>query len=185
MNIIATKGEELEVISLVPYAYTSGKNEKFLRVKVSAENTTFEELRALFEGNEDPIEYYEDDALKCEYNGYSSFECTYQDGVFTVELQKGTLTTQLNALLVSNEKLLTANAKLEESNKILNESNALLIGQNELLNATLTDLLEFVIPDMISGVMAMLEDHELRLGALEEYDTTNDTETGEAETVSE
>jgi len=184
MNIIATKGEELEVISLVPYAYTNGKSEKFLRVKVSAENTTFDELRALFEGNEDPIEYYEDDALKCEYNGYSSFDCTYHEGVFTVELQKGTLTTQINALLVSNEKLLTANAKLEESNKLLTESNELVVGQNELLNATLTDLLEFVIPDMIAGVMAMLEDHELRLGALEEYDTTNDTETGESGAVS-
>ena len=185
MNIIVTKGEELEVISLVPYAYTGGKNEKFLKVKVSAENITFDALRALFEGNEDPIEYYEDDALKCEYNGYSSFECTYQDGVFTVELQKGTVTTQLNALLVSNEKLLTANAKLEESNKILNANNELLIGQNELLSATITDLLEVVIPDMISGVMAMIEDHELRLGALEEYDTMNDTEPVETDAVTE
>ena len=185
MNIIATKGEELEVISLVPYAYTTGKNEKFLKVKVSAENTTFEELRALFEGNEEPIEYYEEDALKCEYNGYSSFECTYQDGVFTVELQKGTVTEQLNALLVSNEKLLTANAKLEESNKILSENNDLLIGQNELLNATLTDLLEYIIPDMITGVMEMLENHELRLGALEEYDSMNEAEPVETETVTE
>lgn len=176
MNVIATKGEELEVISLVPYAYTSGKNEKFLKVKVSAENTTFDALRALFEGNEDPIEYYEDDSLKCEYNGYSNFECTYNEGVFTVELQKGTLTSQVNALLVSNEKLLTANARLEESNKILRDNNDLLIGQNELLNATLTDLLEVVIPDMISGLMFMLEEHEARLGALEEYDTANDTE---------
>ena len=33
--------------------------------------------------------------------------------------------------------------------------------------------------------MTMIEDHELRLGALEEYDTANDTETGETETVSE
>lgn len=185
MNIVVTKGEELEVISLVPYAYPGGNNEKYLKVKVSAENTSFEELRALFEGNEDPIEYYEGDALKCEYNGYSSFECTYHEGVFTVELHKGTVMTQLSALLVSNEKLLTANAKLEKSNEILEANNTLLIGQNELLNATLTDLLEFVIPDMISGVMVSLEDHELRLGALEEYDTANDTEPVETETVTE
>jgi len=184
MNIIATKGEELEVITLTPFAYMGGKGEKVLQIKVSADKADFEDLRALFENNTDPIEYYEGDtsnALKCEYNGYSSFDCTYHDGVFNIELKKGTLTAQVDALLVSNEKLLTANAKLDQSNKILSENNDLLIGQNELLNATLTDLLEVVIPDMISGVMAMLEDHELRLGALEEYDTTNDT----GETVSE
>ena len=185
MNIIVTKGEELQVISLTPFAYMGGKGEKVLQIKVSAENATFDELRALFEANTDPIEYYEGDALKCEYNGYSSFDCTYHEGVFNIELKKGTLTAQVDALLVSNEKLLTANARLEESNKILKDNNDLLIGQNELLNATLTDLLEYVIPDMISGVMGMIEDHELRLGALEEYDTTNDTETGEAEAVSE
>lgn len=189
MNIIVTKGEELQVLSLTPYAYMGGKGEKVLQIKVSAENATFDDLRALFEDNTDPIEYYEEGEagaeLKCEYNGYSSFDCTYHEGVFSIELKKGTLTAQVDALLVSNEKLLTANAKLEQSNKILSENNDLLIGQNELLNATLTDLLEVVIPDMIAGVMAMLEDHELRLGALEEYDTTNDTETGEAEAVSE
>lgn len=185
MNIIVTKGEELQVISLTPFSYMGGKGEKVLKIEVSADNATFDDLRRLFEGNTDPIEYYEGEELKCEYNGYSSFDCSYHDGVFKVELKKGSLTSQVDALLVSNEKLLVANARLEESNKILKDNNDLLIGQNELLSATLTDLLEVVIPDMISGVMFMLEEHEARLGALEEYDTANDTEPVETETVTE
>jgi len=182
MNIIATKGEELEVISLRPYMYANGKNEKYLEIKVSTENATFEELRALFEGNEEPIEYYEGDDLKCEYNGYSAFDCTYHEGVFTVELQKGTIVKQMQALLVSNENLLTANATLKKSNELLKNNSDMLLEQNGVLNATLTDLLTVVIPEMINGIMLSVQEIDARVGALEEYDnTTNDT----GETVSE
>jgi len=174
MNIIATKGEELPVISLRPYAYANGKNEKFLKIEVSADSTTFDELRALLEGNTEPIEYYEDDALMCEYNGYSAFDCTYHEGKFTVELHKGTIVSQMSALLNSNETLLTENATLKENNAFLTE-------QNGMLNMTLTDLLEFVIPGMLMTLMDQLANHEERLGTLEGYDTTNDT----GETVSE
>lgn len=189
MITLVTKGEELQVISLTPYSYMGGKGEKVLQIEVSANNATFEDLRVMFENNAEPIEVYEDGEtgveLKCEYNGYSSFDCTYHNGVFKVELKKGTLTAQVDALLTSNEKLLKANAMLEASNKVLTDNNNLLIGQNELLSATITDLLEVVIPDMISGVMFMLEDHELRLGALEEYDSTNGTDPVETGTVTE
>lgn len=182
MNIIATKGEELEVISLRPYMYANGKNEKFLKIEVSAENTTFEALRALFEGNEDPIEYYEGDELKCEYNGYSAFDCTYHEGVFTVELQKGTLVKQMQALLVSNENLLTANNALKKSNELLKNNSNMLLEQNAVLNSTLTEVLAVVIPEMITGIMLSVQEIDARVCALEEYDTiTNDT----GETVSE
>lgn len=167
MNIIATKGEELQVISLRPYAYANGKNEKYLKIEVSANNTTFDELRALLEGNEEPIEYYEDDKLMSEYNGYSGFDCTYREGVFVVELHKGTIVSQMNALLVSNEKLLKANALLEDSNETLTANNATLTEQNAVLSATLTDLLTVVIPDMIAGIMVGVEDLTARVETLE------------------
>jgi len=188
MNIIATKGEELQVISLTPFAYMGGKGEKVLQIKVSAEKATFEVLRTLFEGNTEPIEYYEgdtSDALKCEYNGYSSFSCEYKEGTFEVELKKGTLTAQVDALLVSNEKLLTANAMLKQSNELLTKNSEMLLGQNDMLNATLTDILAVVIPDMIAGVMFSVEELNARVSALEEYDTMNDTETGETGSVAE
>lgn len=167
MNIIATKGEELRVISLRPYAYANGKNEKYLKIEVSADNTTFDELRALLEGNEEPIEYYEDDQLMSEYNGYSGFDCTYHEGVFVVELHKGTIVSQMNALLVSNEKLLKANALLEASNQALTENNTFLTEQNNMLTFTLTDLLTVIIPDMIAGIMVGVEDLTARVEKLE------------------
>lgn len=144
MNTIIINNQELEVIKLTPFAYMSGKGEKTLQIKVAAEVAGFDVLKELFEGNESAIQYYEDETLVCEYVGYSSFECQYADGVFSIELKKGTLVDQMTALLNANETLSKAVDTLEKANATANETIELLTAQNAMLEACILEISEII-----------------------------------------
>lgn len=144
MNTILINNQELEVIKLTPFAYMSGKGEKTLQIKVAAEVAGFDVLKELFEGNESAIQYYEDEQLVCEYVGYSSFECQYSEGVFSIELKKGTLVDQMTALLNANETLSKAVDTLEKANATANETIELLTAQNAMLEACILEISEII-----------------------------------------
>ena len=144
MNTIVINNQELEVIKLTPYAYMGGKGEKTLQVKVAADVAGFDVLKGLFDGSTDTIKYYEDETLVCEYEGYSSFECRYIDGVFNVELKKGTLVDQVSALLTANEKLSKAINTLEEANAAKDQTITLLAEQNAMLEACILEMSEII-----------------------------------------
>ena len=148
MNTVVINNQELEVIKLTPFAYMSGKGEKTLQIKVSADVAGFDVLKGLFEGNENAIKYYEEGEagteLKCEYVGYSAFECQYADGVFNVELKKGTLVDQMTALLNANETLSKAISLLEEANTRKQETIEKLEAQNDLLMQCIMEMSEII-----------------------------------------
>lgn len=144
MNTILINNQELEVIKLTPFAYMSGKGEKTLQIKVAADVAGFEVLKGLFEGNEGAIQYYEDETLVCEYVGYSAFECQYAEGVFSVELKKGTLVDQMTALLNANETLSKAINTLELANAQKQETIEKLEGQNDLLMQCIMEMSEII-----------------------------------------
>lgn len=154
MNKIKINDQELEVIKLTPYAYMGGKGEKTLQIKVAAAVADFETLKGLFEGTTDAIKYHEDGTLVCEYNGYSDFECRYLDGIFNIELKKGTLVDQVTALHNANETLCKAMNALELANAMLTESNKaqaatieLLAEQNAMLEDCILELSEAIYAD--------------------------------------
>lgn len=144
MNTILINNQELEVIKLTPFAYMSGKGEKTLQIKVAAEVAGFDALKELFEGNENAIQYKEDDKLVCEYVGYSAFECQYTEGVFSIELKKGTLVDQMTALLNANETLSKAINTLEKANAQKQETIEKLEAQNELLMQCVMEMSEII-----------------------------------------
>lgn len=154
MNNIVINGQKLEVMQLTPFAYMGGKGEKVLQIKVSYGVIDFNDLKGLFDGNTGAIKYYEGEVLKCEYNGYSVFECTYANGVFDIELKKGTLVDQVTALHNANETLSKAVNTLELANAILTESNAaqaetieLLAEQNAMLEECILEMSEVIYAD--------------------------------------
>ena len=144
MNTVVINNQELEVISLTPYAYMGGKGEKTLQVKVAEDVAGFEVLKELFNGNTGAIKYYENEELKCEYNGYSAFECKYVNGVFDIELKKGTLVEQVTALHNANEALSKALNALDEANAKANATIELLEAQNAMLEACILEISEVI-----------------------------------------
>lgn len=144
MNTVVINNQELEVIKLTPYAYMGGKGEKTLQIKVAAEVAGFDVLKELFDGATDAVKYYEDDELKCEYNGYSDFECQYANGVFSIELKKGTLVDQVGALHTANEQLTKAIKTLETANTVQADTIELLESQNAMLEACILEISEII-----------------------------------------
>lgn len=153
MKKIVVGTTEIMIVSLTPYAYMQGRGEKVLQIKVSAEETDFEGLRTALEGAEEPVRYYEDDVLVCEYAGYGTVEAQYAAGEYSVELHKKSLDGQVDALLSANEKLTGAVAALEEANTVLEQAAAALSQQNEALAAQ-NALLESCILEMSEIVYA-------------------------------
>lgn len=186
MKKIVIGTTEIEVKSLTPFAYSQGKGEKVLRIEVDATVASFDQLRTLLEGATDPVQFWEDDTMVCEYVGYGVFEAQYKDGVYTVELHKKSLDEQMSALLVANEKLNKANTVLTQAAEALAEQNAALAEQNALHDATLAEVLEVILPATLEELWAMVMDHDERLAILEE--TPEETETAaaaEGDTVTE
>jgi len=144
MNTVVINNQELEVISLTPYAYMGGKGEKTLQIKVAEDVAGFEVLKELFNGNTSAIKYYENEELKCEYNGYSAFECKYVNGVFDIELKKGTLVEQVTALHNANETLSKALNALELANTVKDETINALKDQNAMLEACILEISEVI-----------------------------------------
>lgn len=134
----------IEVLSLSAYTYDYGRGEKVLRIEVDETAASFEELKAVLNGNEEPIQYFEDDALKCEYVGYTEFECQYANGVFKIEIKKGALVDQVNALLTANERLNMALSALDEANGKASATIAMLEEQNAMLEACILEISEIV-----------------------------------------
>lgn len=177
--IIGDTGIGIE--SLTPYVYDSGKGEKVLRIIISAEHIGFGALRDVLENCTEPIQYLEDDVLKCEYVGYGKFEAQYKDGLYHVELHKASIGEQMAALLVANERLTEANSALQETAKSLTEQNEILAEQNIMLSTTLSEVLENIIPGTIGEIVGMVETLEARVAVLENVSEETVTD----ETVSE
>lgn len=144
MNAVVINKQELEVMKLTPYAYMGGKGEKTLQIKVAADVAGFDVLKELFDGNTGVIQYYEEDTLVCEYEGYSDFECRYLDGVFNIELKKGTLVDQVSTLLTANERLTMALNALDEANAKASATIELLEAQNAMLEACILEISEII-----------------------------------------
>lgn len=180
MKKIIVGSTEIEVKSLTPFAYSQGKGEKVLRIEVDATVANFEQLRAALEGAKDPVQFWEDTTMVCEYVGYGVFEALYKDGVYTVELHKKSLDEQMSALLVANEELTRANATQKQVSAMLLAQNEALAEQNALHDATLAEVLEVILPATLDELWALVMDHEERLVALETPEETEPTETDEA-----
>lgn len=144
MNTVVVKNQELEVMQLTPFAYMGGKGEKVLQIKVAEDVAGFSVLKELFDGYTGAIKYLENDELKCEYNGYSAFECKYVNGVFEIELKKGTLVEQVTALHNANETLSKAVNTLEKANAVQADTITLLTDQNAMLEACILEMSEII-----------------------------------------
>lgn len=166
MNKIKVGATEIVVLALRPYAYTNG-GEKYLKIDVSADVATFDELRTLLENTTEAIQYFEDDVLVCEYVGYGKFEAQYKDGSYTVEMHKVGIVEQMSALLTANETLALANATLQATANSLTEQNYILAEQNIMLSSTLSEMLETIIPAALGEIMGMVEMLDVRVTKLE------------------
>lgn len=188
MKKIVIGKTEIEVKNLTPFAYSQGKGEKVLRIEVDAAVASFDQLRTILEGATDPVQFWDDNTMACEYVGYGVFEAQYKDGVYTVELHKKSLDEQMSALLVANEKLSKANAVLTKTAEALEAQNEALVAQNALHDATLTEVLEVILPATLDDLWATVVHHESRLLDLEATEETETTETdaaAEGDTVTE
>lgn len=119
MNKIVIGATEIEVLDLNAYVYDQGRGEKVLRITVDENTASFGELKSLLDGNEEPIQYFEDDAMKCEYVGYTKFTAQYPGGVYKVELHMGSVEEQMILLMASNERITGDNARISAENVTL------------------------------------------------------------------
>lgn len=121
MKKIVIGATEIEVQSLAPFVYDSGRGEKVLRITVDENTASFDGLKAALDGSEEPIRYFEDDALKCEYVGYTKFTAQYAEGKYKVEMHMASLETQMILLAASNERITGENARITAENAALKE----------------------------------------------------------------
>lgn len=119
MKKIVIGATEIEVLDFKPYVYDSGRGEKVLRIDVDENAASFADLKSALDGNEEPIQYFEDDALKCEYVGYTKFTATYPGGVYKVEMHLGSIEQQMLLLATSNERITGENARITAENEAL------------------------------------------------------------------
>ncbi len=123
MKKIVVGTTEIEVTDLSAYVYDSGRGEKVLRITVDENTASFGDLKSVLNENEEPIQYFEDDALKCEYVGYNKFEAQYKDGLYKVELHMASVETQMVLLMAANERISKEIANINvggEANEIIN-----------------------------------------------------------------
>lgn len=79
----------LTVVDLYPYRYDYGKGKEVLKIRISEENHSFEEIKGLLKACIYPIEYLENDVLKNVYENYSvDFNCQYNNGIYSVEITR-------------------------------------------------------------------------------------------------
>lgn len=188
MKKIVVGNVEIEVLALTPFVYSQGKGEKVLRIEVDATVADFGQLRAALEGAPEPVQFWEDEAMACEYVGYGIFEAQYKEGKYFVELHKTSMDEQMSALLVANEKLNKANAALTKAAEALATQNEHLLEQNALHDATLAEVLEVLLPATLEELWSIVWDHDVRLSAMEILKTPEETETAaaaEGDTVTE
>lgn len=114
MKKIMIDEQEIEVVSFEPTM--DDKYEKIITIKVSEDSTDFLTLKELLKDNTSTISYYENDKLMAEYDGYSNFECRYHNGIFLIDLRKGSLIEQVQVLLNANEKISRETNELKQEN---------------------------------------------------------------------
>lgn len=109
---------ELIVSNLYPYRYDYGKGKEVLRIDISEENASFDDVKKL-DGCEEPIYYYENDMLKQPYEYYQlDFSCQYSNGTYSLELTRLNETERLVQKLkeeVGVEDVIVDNLTLEEA----------------------------------------------------------------------
>ena len=138
MKKIVVGATEIEVQSLAPYVYDGGRGEKVLRITVDENTASFGDLKSLLNGNEEPIQYFVDDVLKCEYVGYTKFTATYADGKYKVEMHLGSMEQQMILLAASNERITGENARITAENETL----ANIVAGLQMENADLKEQVE-------------------------------------------
>lgn len=108
---------ELIISNIYPYRYDYGKGKEVLRVEISEEKATFEDIKKL-EGV-DTFYYYENGTLKQPYENYSAdFSCQYANGIYNVELKRLDKTERLVQKLskeIGVEDVIIDNLTLEET----------------------------------------------------------------------
>lgn len=119
MKKIVIGTTEIEVLDLNAFVYDQGRGEKVLRITVDENTASFGDLKSLLDGNEEPIQYFVDDVLKCEYTGYTKFTATYPGGVYKVEMHMGSVEEQMILLMAANERITGENARITADNATL------------------------------------------------------------------
>lgn len=116
---IVIGNRELICNDIYPYRYDYGKGKEVLRISIIESNHTFDDIRSILKDCPYEIEYYIDDELKNVYEHYSrDFNCSYKDGIYSVEI------TRIDEL----ERRMK---HLESANKLLQGVvNELLLGTN-------------------------------------------------------
>lgn len=108
---------EIIVSNIYPYRYDYGKGKEVLRIEISEENATFDDIKKL-EGIE-TFYYYENDLLKQPYENYSAdFSCQFSNGKYSVELKRLDKTERLVQKLseqVGVEDVVIDNLTLDEA----------------------------------------------------------------------
>lgn len=184
MKKIVIGATEIEVLDFKAFSPDYGRGEKYLKFEVDASVTPFDVLKTALDRNEMPVQYFEDDVLKCEYVGYGVFKSQYENGKHKVDLHMNSIVQQMDALLLANEKLNDANTKLQMASDMLAEQNTILSEQNTMHQITLTEVLESVIPNFLGEITTMVLALEARVSAIESKDFV-ETETVTDTSVSE
>lgn len=162
---------EIEVQKLEPYSYDYGRGEKVLRITVDENTVSFEDLKSVLNGSEDPIQYFEDDKKKCEYVGYNKFTAQYKDGTYKVELHLAGMESQMVLLLASNERITAENARITEDNFAL--ANAVVGLQKEN-----TDIKE-ENSELSSAVAGLMKENADLKAQVESINVSSNGETNE------
>lgn len=149
MKKIKVGAVEIEVISLEPYVPSYGRGEKMLLIE-AAKTVPFQLLQETLDGTQEPIQYFEDEELVCEYAGYNSFEASYSDGKFTVTLRMATIQEQIVAALNAQERLTRESISLNNSLAVLSEENVSLRNEVQHLIEENASLMEQVNNIVIS-----------------------------------
>ena len=102
-----------------------------LRFEVKQSDMDFQELRELLQGNQNPIEFYQEESNKpaCIYYGYSEFTAQYERGKYCVEqITPSTLQSAVEAL----------QAKIKEQEAVLFQQTEVIQNQSIVID-TLTE----------------------------------------------
>lgn len=91
IKAITVGNNTLTVSNLYPYRYDYGQGKEVLRIEIERTQHGYTEIEAALENPATDIAYLEDDAPVCAYKGYiRDYKCSYQSGVYSVELTRVT-----------------------------------------------------------------------------------------------
>lgn len=97
---IAIGEQVLTVQEIYPYRYNYGEGKEVIRIKIARADHGYSTIEAALEEPAGDIQYMEDGETVNVYKGYTrDFKCSYQGGVYDVEL------TRVSALELKVEEL--------------------------------------------------------------------------------